>query len=452
MRNKRGLSPLSLIVIIAISIFMLIVIFVLLKNVSEGSFFLGKADLTIENVYVKQNSINVDVKRNSGAEKLTKLKFIFDDGANTEETEESIVPEELILLREKSFSFILNELTPSNVKKVSIVPIYGSGFGEENIGKIIDTYEIGVDDKPEKSTPPPTITTICGNNIKEGSEKCDGTDLNGKNCVSQSFTGGTLSCSSSCQFDTSQCTGAGPVCGDDSCNGDETCSSCLADCGICPVCGNDIKEGTEVCDGTDLNGETCSSQGLDSGTLSCESDCSGFDTSGCLIEPVCGNSIVEGSEKCDSGTNCIAAGQPSECTCQTDYIPTSPISVNCIGTSDLTVNVVSVTRGSEDKKNEITVVYDISNILGIADASNIIVRVNTDSTDADPEGGPFSLTIGASQTGLSIIWTYSSSGTYNPTITIDPDNTIIELDETNNQAGLGTISCNTKLKCTVTFP
>lgn len=46
-------------------------------------------------------------------------------------------------------------------------------------------------------------------------------------------------------------------------------------------CGNDEIEGTEVCDGTDLGGETCSSQGFVGGTLACNEECDGFITSGC---------------------------------------------------------------------------------------------------------------------------------------------------------------------------
>lgn len=51
-------------------------------------------------------------------------------------------------------------------------------------------------------------------------------------------------------------------------------------------CGDNDAEGTaEVCDGTDLDGESCSSQGFDSGTLACLANCSGFDTSGCENDP-----------------------------------------------------------------------------------------------------------------------------------------------------------------------
>ncbi len=51
--------------------------------------------------------------------------------------------------------------------------------------------------------------TICGNNVKEIGEQCDGTDLGGKNCLDFGFTGGTLRCIPSCDFDTSSCTVSG---------------------------------------------------------------------------------------------------------------------------------------------------------------------------------------------------------------------------------------------------
>jgi len=47
---------------------------------------------------------------------------------------------------------------------------------------------------------------VCGNNIAEGNEDCDNTDLKGKTCKDLDYSGGTLSCHSSCTFDTSLCT------------------------------------------------------------------------------------------------------------------------------------------------------------------------------------------------------------------------------------------------------
>src|SRR3990167_11447455 len=48
--------------------------------------------------------------------------------------------------------------------------------------------------------------TVCGDDTVETPEQCDGSSLNGTSCTSQGFTGGSLSCSSACEFDTSSCT------------------------------------------------------------------------------------------------------------------------------------------------------------------------------------------------------------------------------------------------------
>jgi hypothetical protein len=51
--------------------------------------------------------------------------------------------------------------------------------------------------------------TVCGNNIKETGEQCDGTDLGGATCQSLGYSGGTLSCKPSCEYNTSNCTTGG---------------------------------------------------------------------------------------------------------------------------------------------------------------------------------------------------------------------------------------------------
>jgi hypothetical protein len=47
------------------------------------------------------------------------------------------------------------------------------------------------------------------------------------------------------------------------------------------LCGDFVTNGSETCDATDLDGESCVSQGFSSGTLRCNADCRGFDTALC---------------------------------------------------------------------------------------------------------------------------------------------------------------------------
>ena len=47
---------------------------------------------------------------------------------------------------------------------------------------------------------------VCGNGIIESGEVCDGTNLGGQTCLSLGYTGGSLSCASSCSFNTAACT------------------------------------------------------------------------------------------------------------------------------------------------------------------------------------------------------------------------------------------------------
>ncbi|MBU1070501.1 hypothetical protein KJ975_13115, partial [Myxococcota bacterium] len=178
----------------------------------------------------------------------------------------------------------------------------------------------------------------CGNGTLETGETCDGTELGGATCLSQGFETGTLACATDClSLDTSGCQDNPPVCGNgtletgETCDGTElggaTCLSrgfesgtlaCAGDClafdtadcqGTAPVCGNDQIEGTETCDGTDLFGETCQSQGFLSGTLACLGDCTGLDTSACSN---CGNAQIESGEACDGdnlgGASCTDFG------------------------------------------------------------------------------------------------------------------------------------------------
>ena len=46
----------------------------------------------------------------------------------------------------------------------------------------------------------------CGNEILESGEECDGSNLSGASCTTKGFTGGTLTCTQSCLYNTTACT------------------------------------------------------------------------------------------------------------------------------------------------------------------------------------------------------------------------------------------------------
>lgn len=74
---------------------------------------------------------------------------------------------------------------------------------------------------------------VCGDGVIEGSEECEQGLPLADSCTSLGFSGGSLACGSSCQYDTSACTGA-PVCG-----GNKEACSVNSDC-----CSLNCKNGT----------------------------------------------------------------------------------------------------------------------------------------------------------------------------------------------------------------
>ncbi len=103
-------------------------------------------------------------------------------------------------------------------------------------------------------------TGVCGNDVIEPGETCDGSELGGNDCASQGYVTGTLGCAADCTaFDFDGCSN----------------------------CGDGNQGGTEVCDGEDFDGETCLSQGFQGGPLACSADCTTIDTTMCSDDPSC---------------------------------------------------------------------------------------------------------------------------------------------------------------------
>lgn len=204
--------------------------------------------------------------------------------------------------------------------------------------------------------------SLCGNGAIDSGEACDGTLLNGHTCQTEGFMDGTLACKSDCsgfydggcgdvregwcneytRYISLTCPSGEHIVGYTSLYG-EPCANCNSGAGIpcgtciigatscanyydnthcgdchygCPKqghlkiicrpggpssgdCGNGVIESPELCDTTNMNGQTCQTQGFDNGTLSCLPDCSNFNTSSCVY-------IVNGtcSENDDITLNC----------------------------------------------------------------------------------------------------------------------------------------------------
>jgi hypothetical protein len=166
----------------------------------------------------------------------------------------------------------------------------------------------------------------CGDGLVNLAEACDGADVKGATCGGLGLGTGTVSCTSACTLDTNACSGP-PRCGDgirnlanEACDGpdigggtceglglgagtlscDSSCKFNTASCSAPPRCGDGvINRAGEACDGADLGGLTCADSGFLGGRLSCNADCT-LNASSCTGRPFCGDGeINQSTEECD---------------------------------------------------------------------------------------------------------------------------------------------------------
>lgn len=97
------------------------------------------------------------------------------------------------------------------------------------------------------------------------------------------------------QADAVRLVPASPICGDGTCNGTETCSSCAMDCGACPTCGDGTCNGAETCSTCAMDCGACCGNGACDDSESCSS-CA-MDCGAC---PTCGDGSCNGAESCSS--------------------------------------------------------------------------------------------------------------------------------------------------------
>ena len=140
------------------------------------------------------------------------------------------------------------------------------------------------------------VAAVCGNNIREGSEVCDGSASSGV-CYN-------LSCNEDCTC---------PVCGDGTIGAGEDCES-NSDCSAGKTCNASCKcqgIGSPICT------ISCGAWGpcVDGiQTRTCTNSCGGSTTQTQSCAPVCGNGSIETGEECDDGN--VVSGDGCSSSCQ----------------------------------------------------------------------------------------------------------------------------------------
>ena len=147
MQGKRGLSAVvTTLVIILLVLVAIGIVWAVVSNILEsGSDQIGigqfTLDLEIKSVGVQEDNITVDVviERNKGNTEVIGMNFIFSNGTDTEIIREDTVLEKF---EKKSFKFVLTKFSATDLKSVSVAPIYESASGKESVGNVADSFEV----------------------------------------------------------------------------------------------------------------------------------------------------------------------------------------------------------------------------------------------------------------------------------------------------------------------
>jgi hypothetical protein len=196
--KKKGLSTVIVtLIIILISLVAIGVFWVVVNNLIQGSSQnIGLEKLTVSvkilGVSIDNSSSNVtiSIKRNVGAGDLIGMKFVFYNGSYTE-----IITEEVNLkeLGTEQFVFHLS-MNISSLSTISIVPIFSSATGEENVGNIADSFNVRTGKRIEPVNNPPsgnqTENQTCTPAVNPCAGRVCGTAVNG--------TCGNINCAPGC--------------------------------------------------------------------------------------------------------------------------------------------------------------------------------------------------------------------------------------------------------------
>jgi hypothetical protein len=312
--NSKGLSSIVVtLLLIVLSLVAIGAVWVVVSSIISSTS--GDINITgftlslkITRVATQGENLSVTVQRNPGKGDFSKIKFVVSDGVNSEVIVRNASIEELA---SQTFIFPLTLMSVTNVKTVSIAPVFASSDGTSTTGQITDTFtSSGIGAGGEYSG---SNNGTNGEGSTTCSPSCTGTDIctNGVcvpvNCVSESAT--TTCGTWVCGQRVNNC-GENVLCG--SCSGSSTCSSgvctspsCIPDCtnlecGLDLVCG----QLCGVCTGTD----TCTN-GIcvpyncvpDSNATTCGNWTCGQKVNNCGTTVVCGGNCSAGN-LCISGT------------------------------------------------------------------------------------------------------------------------------------------------------
>ena len=144
--STKGLSDVvTTLIIILISLVAIGLVWVVVQNVlQEGSEQAGLGeftlDLQIKSVQLQDENVTVVVvKRNPGEGEFIGMDFIFSDGEKSEIIRKNV---SLNQLEQKSFIFELSQINLSNLKTVSVAPVYMLSTGKVSTGNLADQFDI----------------------------------------------------------------------------------------------------------------------------------------------------------------------------------------------------------------------------------------------------------------------------------------------------------------------
>jgi cysteine-rich repeat protein len=155
---------------------------------------------------------------------------------------------------------------------------------------------------------------LCGNGSIDFGEDCDGTDIDGQDCDSLGMTGGDVTCTATCTFDLSTCTG----------------------------CGNGEIEVGEICDGPALDGQTCADVGaFTGGTLACNATCDDYVTTDCTSDCPITATDVTGSIGSTTTVNTSTESDDFTGSCGGEGAPDTLLSFIASDTTDYVISTVN---------------------------------------------------------------------------------------------------------------